>query len=219
MLNLMSGRGSVLLVALIAVAGLGIGAATSFYLRQADESAQSGGLAGGFATARVLPQARAITDFALTDMHGDTFNKARLLGRWHVVFFGFTNCPDVCPLTLATLAQALELKPELRQSLGTLFISVDPKRDAQDALKEYVAYFDEQFMGVTGDHLQLTALTRQLGTLYVIDPEAEGGNQYTVDHGASLIVMNPDGAMVGDIPPPHEAGALARDLERIISNH
>lgn len=212
----MFGRASVLWVALIAIAGLAVGAATSIYLKKPDEPASTG-LADGFASARILPRARVITDFALTDMFGAPFNRDRLLGRWHVIFFGFTNCPDVCPLTLATLAQALEQKPALRDSLGTIFISVDPQRDAQDALKEYVSYFDPTFLGVTGEHLQLTALTRQLGTLYVVDPESAGGNQYTVDHGASLIIMNPAGAMVGDIPPPHEADALARDLERVIA--
>lgn len=217
MVNVMSGRASVLWVALIAAAGLAIGAATSIYLKKAEDSRQNSGLVDGFDTARILPTARAITDFALTDMHGEPFNRARLLGRWHVVFFGFTNCPDVCPLTLATLARALEQKPELKQALGTVFISVDPQRDAQDTLKDYVTYFDPDFLGVTGEHLQLTALTRQLGTLYIVDPESAGGNQYTVDHGASLIIMNPAGAMVGDIPPPHEADALARDLERIVA--
>ena len=109
--------------------------------------------AGADTRALVLQAPRALPDFLLTDHEQRPFGPARLQGRWTLLFFGFTHCPDVCPTTLNTLAglaQALEdLPPALQPSIT--MVSVDPMRDTAEVLSTYVPFFDPDFVGVTGE--------------------------------------------------------------------
>ena len=168
----------------------------------------------------VLPDARVIADFALTDQHSQPFSIADLRGKWSLLFFGFTNCPDVCPGTLFELQKVneiLEQKLEVtRDQPQILFISVDPERDTSAKLEQYLAYFDPGFIGVTGDQVQLLPLTRQLGIAYRIEEHDPGAPQYDVAHSASILLTDPQGRLYGASPPPHDAEKIVADLLAII---
>jgi protein SCO1/2 len=184
--------------AAIAAAALGIGVA----LHRAP--ARVPGLESGL----LLRQPRAIADFSLTDQDGKPFDRARLLGHWTLVFVGFTRCPDVCPSTLSTLKQ-LELR--LRPGPSTLFVSIDPERDTPETLKQYVRYFSPNLVGATGSAEQLERLCASLGVAYVKVPGKAPG-EYTMDHTAALVLVNPSAQVAGYFQPPHRADTLANDL-------
>ncbi len=170
----------------------------------------------------VLPDARVIADFALTDQHSQPFSLADLRGKWSLLFFGFTNCPDVCPGALFELQRVNE---SMQQTVGAkadrlqiLFISVDPERDTAAKLEQYLAYFDPGFIGVTGDQVQLLPLTRQLGIAYRIEEHDPGAPQYDVAHSASILLTDPQGRLYGAFPPPHDAEKIVADLLAIIED-
>jgi len=137
-----------------------------------------------------------------------------------VLFFGFTHCPDVCPSALYDLAQIRKSlaqdHPESARDLQVLFVSVDPERDTPEKLNQYVDYFDPSFIGVTGPEAQLAPLTLQLGIAYRIEDHEPGSQQYTVDHSASFLLMNPDGKLHGVFPAPHQTEKMAAEIAAVI---
>jgi protein SCO1/2 len=164
-----------------------------------------------FATPRALPV------FSLTDQDGRPFGPAELRGRWSILFFGFTHCPDVCPATLATLAAARRELADLPAAAQpqVVLVTVDPERDTAAQLKAYVAFFDPAFAGVTGAPDAIAALTSQMGVAVRKGARDEHGN-YTVDHTAALFLVNPDGALAGIFSTPHTPDGIAHDYRRIL---
>ncbi|HJT98782.1 MAG TPA: SCO family protein [Rhodanobacteraceae bacterium] len=164
------------------------------------------------AAAVMYPAPRELPDFALRRADGATLSKADWNGRWTVAFFGYTNCPDVCPTTLATFKQVFA-KLKATGAAGRFrfdFISVDPERDTPEQLAKYVGYFDRDFVAATGSDEELTRLTRALGLVYSREKTANG--DYTVDHSASAVLIDPSGREVGLFRPPFDANAIAGDL-------
>ncbi len=159
---------------------------------------------------------RIISDFSLLDENGEAFDKSSLQGQWNLLFFGFTHCPDVCPSTLLALKnvrQKLEAK-NLWPDLNVVMVSVDPDRDAPERLKPYVSYFHPEFKGVTGDEDAITAFAKELGILF-IKKEADANGYYDVDHGVSMILLNPEGHYAGVLTAPHTEAVLESDLSKL----
>lgn len=152
-------------------------------------------------------QPKALTDFKLTGADHKTLELNDLKGKWSFIFFGYTHCPDVCPMTLSVLGKAfkhLEENPAAVQEIQGIFISVDPNRDTPESLKAYVSYFSNKLTGVTGDTAQLEAFSRQLSALYTIqanDPQKPEDN-YLVTHNSTIFLIDPQGRLYGRFPPP-----------------
>ena len=165
----------------------------------------------------LLPSAKAIADFQLTDQHGKPFTRNNLVGKWSFAFFGYTHCPDVCPTSLSMLAQVMK-KLGKDSTLDTLpqviFVSVDPERDTPELLAQYLPYFNPDFIGVTGDPQQLLLLTRQLGIMYGKVP-ADNADDYLVDHSASIILFDPDGNFLALFGMPHDPDLIAQEFVAI----
>lgn len=160
---------------------------------------------------------RAVPDLVLVDQDGAPFGTAALAGRWNLLFFGFTHCPDVCPATLATLAAArreLADLPEDRQP-RIIMITVDPERDTADKLKQYVGFFDPSLRGLTGDPDTIATLTSALGVAVRRGPADEHG-YYTVDHTAALFLVDPQGDLAGILGTPHTPDGIAHDYRLIV---
>jgi len=174
---------------------------------------------GTLAALVVLPTPRVIADFRLLDQQGRNFSLDNLRGKWSLLFFGYTHCPDVCPSALYDLRQ---VEDRLRQADSgiaahqVVFVSVDPERDTPERMREYVSYFDPDFLGVTGDTAQLVPLTRQLGVAWRIEEHEPGSEQYTVDHSASVLLMDPSGRLYGVFPAPIDPQSLAADLLQVL---
>ncbi len=167
-------------------------------------------------TLMVLPEPRVIADFALVDDEGQSFSLENLRGHWTLMFFGFTNCPDVCPSALYDLNLVNEKLDQLRgeetPTTQVVFVSVDPERDTPEKLSEYLGYFNPEFIGVTGSEAQLAPLAMQLGIAYEIEEHEPGAERYNVYHSVSFLLTDPDGHLYGVFPAPHDAEKITSDL-------
>lgn len=162
----------------------------------------------------LLPSAKAVADFQLTDHQGNPFTRENLKGKWSFAFFGYTHCPDVCPTSLAMLAQVMRIlgKDDTLDVLPqTVFFSVDPERDTPELLEKYLPYFHPDFIGVTGDPQHVLLLTRQLGIMYGKAP-GDNADDYLVDHSASIILLDPDGNFLALFGIPHDPGLIAQEF-------
>lgn len=169
--------------------------------------------------AQEYPAPRMLNEFRLERGNGSPFLLEDLQGQWSLMFFGFTNCPDVCPDTLALLATAMEeLEPKTRAPLPqVVLVSVDPERDRGSAMDEYVRWFNPEFLAVTGEHDELERLTRQFGVIYYAEsPDPESGF-YNVDHTAVVLIVDPQGQVVGHFSQPLDIDALIADIFRLTS--
>lgn len=168
--------------------------------------------------ATLLEAARPLPQFELADQAGRAFRRESLRGHWTFIFFGFTNCPDVCPTTLAALAEVRRQLKDLPvgELPAVVFVSVDPARDTAEALGRYVAHFDAQFLGVTGTPEAIDVVTRNLGVAVSIGPVSEDG-YYTVDHTAAIFLINPSASFAAVFGGPHTADVIARDYRGIVA--
>lgn len=166
-----------------------------------------------------IGQEKPLLDFKLVAGDGQALTKEGMQGHWTFLFFGYTQCPDICPLTLQIMKHTLtELKPEVDAGeVKGLFVSVDPKRDTPEKLKEYVGYFHPAITGATGEKSQLDSLTRSLGIIYQMVDNKENPDNYLVDHSASILLINPKGEFAAVLSPPHEASIMAADFRALKS--
>jgi protein SCO1/2 len=150
----------------------------------------------------VLSTPRIFSDFDLVDHRGEAFTKERLTDKWTMIFFGFTNCPDVCPTTLATLNETYrKLKDAEKENLQIVMISLDAERDSVEKLAEYMPYFNSEFIGVTGNKHLIRRLTAEINVAYNKIPLE--GEDYTVDHSTQIVLVNPKGDYHGFFKAPH----------------
>lgn len=167
--------------------------------------------------ATLLPEPRAIGTFSLVDHRGEPFDQSRLLDRWTLLFFGFTHCPDVCPITLQQLVAARNVleKREAAPLPEIVFISVDPERDSRAVIANYVANFGDFVRGVRGELPALQRLTGQLGIFYSREPGSGGG--YQVNHSTAVLVINPRGELHAILSAPHNVDSLVHDLPIVLA--
>lgn len=153
--------------------------------------------------------------FTLTSETGEEVTADAFSGQVSLVFFGFTHCPDVCPLTLANLASQLrELPEEEREEVQVLFVSVDPARDTPELLAEYTNAFGPDFVGLTGTQEQLRELTRRYRVTYSYAEPDENGN-YDVSHSSGVFAFDRDNeavVLMRDNMPPDQQLADIRQL-------
>ena len=166
--------------------------------------------------ATVLPAPAPLPDFELIDHTGEARTRSLFEGRWHLVFFGFTQCPDICPTTLATLSSATGALAE--QGFDAVpqivLVSVDPDRDTPERLAEYIAHFGEGNIALTGDIDALRELTEPLYIYFRKVPLEE--NNYTIDHSSVVLLINPEGEFHALFSGPIRSDDLVNDLPVIL---
>lgn len=167
---------------------------------------------------------RIFKTVGLETTEGKTFTVDSLKGNWTLLYFGFTFCPDICPTTLARLNQLdKSLKTydsNVAKRVRYMMVSVDSKRDTVKKLKDYLAFFNKDFIGVTGDEKYMDALTRQLNVVYSKLDET-GKDDYQMEHSAQVIIINPQGDFQGYIRPDFDVDKLLpafRNLNRTLGN-
>jgi protein SCO1/2 len=201
---------------LLAVAVALVSAAAGFSLWMLNQARP----APSYASLLVLPEPRVLGEFRLVDQRGEDFSLEDLRGRWSLLFFGFTHCPDICPSTLYDLQQvsrSLEGAGPAADAWQVVFVSVDPERDTLERLNDYVTWFDPDFVGVTGDLEQLAPLAMRIGVAFRIEEHEPGAANYAVDHSASVFLTDPQGRLHGVFPAPHDAAAMSRDLAAFVN--
>ncbi len=204
---------SILYIILAAfAAGFGLWAAQNLFNKPQPEFATT------MQTVRLFPQVREIPDFALQSADGKLINKATLSKHWTVVFLGFTHCPDICPTTLADLSKVQKIWETLPSETRprVLFISVDPERDTPKAIAEYAAFFHKDTLTATAQEPALTEFVQSLALVYAKMPLKNG--DYTMDHSATIVVLNPQGNEVGIIRQPFIPEKIAADLIALSNN-
>ena len=163
----------------------------------------------------LLPRERVIPPLKLIDQDGQPFDTRSLQGRWHILFFGFTACPDICPTTLSDMRRLFgQLPSDTRERLQLVLITADPARDTPQQLKAYLSYYRAGFSGLTGEMEQLQQLSRALGLPFVPANETQG--DYSVSHSGNLALVGPDGTLRGHIRAPLMLDGLQRGLPRIV---
>jgi protein SCO1/2 len=160
----------------------------------------------------------ALPAFVLRGPSGE-FSNANLVGRWSFMFFGYTQCPDICPTAL-TLMKDIKAALAIRgagtpaPAFQVVFVSVDPRRDTRELLGEYMAAFDPSFIGVSGDDAALAPLTGKLGVFYQRN-DGTDRQRYTVDHSAAIYLIDPRGRLMAVFSSPQEVSVLAANYRRI----
>ena len=160
------------------------------------------------------PAFGTMVDFELTDAGGNQVRAVDLRGRWLLIFFGYTYCPDLCPTTLSEIAGALAQLGPLAAQVRPVFVSIDPQRDTPDALREYAQNFDARILPLSGNAEQL-ALAGSLGVVFYKVP-GRTPDEYTFAHNAILTLVGPEGGIVTRFSSDAAADDLARALRRLI---
>ena len=189
-----------LLIATILLAGLAAGMLASLVHRQPALRA-----ATVFDTPRGLPAPE------LTDQDGVRLTPDRFEDRWDVLFFGFTRCPDICPMTLTRLRGLADKLPP-GQAPRVWLVTVDPEHDTAPVLSKYVSFYDPDFAAITGSGQAIGELAGALGVAYAKIPD---GDSYTMSHSAALFLIDPDGHYAGLFNTPHDWGNIMHDLEQL----
>lgn len=211
------GNKTLIFAALCAMVG-GIGVAS--YFNQTEKTVTTRDVIGqpdfqGFA----LNPEKFIAMPPLQKDDGSLFTNDDLKNHWSLLFFGYTNCPDICPMTMNVLAQSALLASKEGMSFPEVFfISVDPQRDSVEMLGEYVRYFDSSFTGVTGEAKMIEALTLQAGVVFMKVPSSSGNkDDYLVDHSASILLINPDGKLTAYLRPPHSSKSILKSIKTLMN--
>lgn len=174
-------------------------------------------------------QTRPISEFIFTDESGQAFTNTQLQDKWSLVFFGYTSCPDVCPTTLQNLNFIYEDLKNIASNSQVLLVSVDPKRDSNEKLAQYIAYFNSDFKALRAEHDVLFPFSRNLGLMYAITSKKaskeatdsdEEDESYWVDHSASLVLINPRGEIAAIFKPEQAVGELPSiNNEKLVSDY
>lgn len=164
----------------------------------------------------LLPRERAVPSIELIDQDGQAFVTDALQGRWHILFVGFTACPDICPTTLSDMRRVFaQLPAQLRDQLQLVMVTADPARDTPEQLKTYLGYYRAGFTGLTGEMAQLQRLSKALGLPFV--PASQTDGSYNVAHSGNLALIGPDGTLRGHIRAPFKLDALPDALKQVLT--
>ena len=165
----------------------------------------------------LMPSPRELPDVQLATMDRQAFGPEFFAGKWTMVLFGYTYCPDICPTALSELRQVyLALPPESRELMGVTMVSVDPHRDSPERTQQYVTYFDPSFTAMTGELAAVQQASSVIGLPFV--PGDTSQPNYPVVHTGNLALINPEGKQVGFVRGPLKVKELIQVLPRLLSS-
>ena len=186
------------LTSLVAIASLGVGLVLKSTIQPAAVSAPS------------------VKQFALIDQTGQPVDDTTYRGRWLLVFFGFTRCPDICPTSMIFASDLLQNLGPLSETLNVAFVTVDPERDTPSALKDYLANFDQRIIGLTGSMAQIAAVTDAFGVHHA-KRKIEVQDDYTMDHSTAFYLVDPNGGFRRAYNLQRGADQMTADIRSAIS--
>jgi protein SCO1/2 len=167
----------------------------------------------------LLAESKPINPVVLVDTLGNSFSDAKFQGKWNLIFFGFTHCPEICPMTLSILDSSIQLiaREAASSNYQFIFVTVDPERDTAARMKEYIAQFNNQILGLTGS---LEEIKKISANLFVAFDKSANGNEadYTMNHSGQLLVINPQGQFIGYFRSPLKAENISQAYQ-ILQSH
>ena len=153
--------------------------------------------------------------FRLVDQEGKTVTDADLKGKWSLIYFGYTHCPDACPTALNDISIALDELGPKRAEVRPVFITVDPERDTSQVLKSYVTAFDAPILALTGTPEEIAQAAKGYRVYYAKHPEADG--DYSMDHSSVIYVMDPEGRFTATFTPESSPEDIAARLKKLLA--
>lgn len=170
-----------------------------------------------------LSESTEVGELVLLDHQADEFGAEDLKGKWTYAFFGYTHCPDICPITLSLLRETEEQLSETASSeifsqFRGMFVSVDPSRDDVETVKRFVSHFSPNFVGVTGSEESIKQFADTVGVGFTRMGSNTSALEYLVEHQGHIVVFSPDGTCYGYIKPPHNATQLARIFRYLVNS-
>ena len=187
-----------------------------------------GGLAAmllfGMPAGNVLPAGSAVQTgkaliggpFTLTDHTGKRVTEKDFLGKYMLVFFGFTHCPDVCPSALQVISAALEKLGDKAKDVVPVFVSLDPERDTPEKLADYIDSFDAKFVGLTGSKQEVESAAKAYRVYHQIVPDETTPGEYTIDHSAIIYLMGKDGQFITHVPHTNDVDQVVAALSKAL---
>jgi cytochrome oxidase Cu insertion factor (SCO1/SenC/PrrC family) len=154
--------------------------------------------------------------FTMLNQRGETVTDKTYIGKYMLLFFGFTNCNDVCPTELQVMTAALEQMGPDADKITPLFVSIDPERDTTDVIKTYVSAFHPSLQGLTGSLAQVAAFAKTYHIFYKKVPNPQDPKAYEMDHSSILYLMGPDGKFLKYFNYSTDAKLLAEDLQKVL---
>jgi protein SCO1/2 len=175
---------------------------------------------GGPSDAPPLQGARIGGPFTLTNQDGQKVSSDRFDGKYRLVYFGYTYCPDICPVDLQQIGLAMkkleQSDPDVAKSVQPIFITTDPERDTPKVMKEYVAAFHPRLIGLTGTPEEIAAVSKAHG-VYALKQENAGSSEYLVNHSRIAFLFGPKGEPIAILPHDEGADAIAAELKRWVA--
>jgi len=153
--------------------------------------------------------------FRLVDQNGKTVTDADLKGKWSLVYFGYTHCPDACPTALNDIAIALDQLGPKREAVRSVFITVDPERDTPEVLKAYVTSFDAAILALSGSPEEIARAAKAYRVYYAKHPEP--GGDYSMDHSSVIYVMDPEGRFTASFTHQSTPEEIAERLKKLLA--
>jgi len=155
--------------------------------------------------------------FTLVNADGKTVTDRDFRGKFMLVYFGYSFCPDVCPTTLNEIADAMDRLGPAAARVQPIFITVDPRRDTPAVIKQYAANFSPRLLGLTGTPEQIAKVAKEYRVYYAEHRTGPGPNDYSMDHSSILYLMGPDGQFIEPIPAEDSAAAIAAVIQKAVS--
>ncbi|WP_020408300.1 SCO family protein [Hahella ganghwensis] len=183
------------------------------WVSQMNNPAQAMSINGGV---RFEP-ARDLSLPVLTGVDGSELTKETLMGHWTIVNFGYLSCPDICPVNMAAIHQALnQSPPSLPDNINVLYVTMDPARDSSEELLGYLSYFNPEYQGATGSVEEVSTFANEMGTVFENTPPDSSGF-YSINHNSLLSVLNPDGKLAGQLIGTYDSDKLRKFLSELTS--
>ena len=174
-------------------------------------------------SAQLVPTETAATvkepggPFQLVDQNNNAREDANFRGKYMLIYFGYTYCPDVCPTTLTNVAAALDKLGAKAERIQPLFITVDPKRDTPAVVRQYAAAFGPRVVGLTGTAEQIAAVAKAYRVYYAEHRTGPGADDYSMDHSSVLYLMGPDGRFIAPVRADQDGPEIAAALAKLMS--
>lgn len=170
-------------------------------------------------SATILTPSKPLPDFVLQDFNGQVFSQNNLIGHWTLMFFGYADCPEICPTTLAITSGVWRAFPEQspHPKARFVFATLDPKSDTPEKLKSFLSRFNPDFIGITGTEAELNKLSKVLNVYSWTDDKLTPEGKKIIDHTAILMLINPEGKLHALFTPPHKIEVIKKDLQALMN--
>tara|TARA_R110000824_G_scaffold118960_14_gene272075 strand:- start:196821 stop:197435 length:615 start_codon:yes stop_codon:yes gene_type:complete len=201
---------------LIAVAALILATVAAFFLWRAGDATNVRGAVGEAGSSQGTGTPTIGGDFTLTDQDGRRVTQADFQGKYMLIYFGFTFCPDVCPTELQVMSAALQALGTDAEKVQPILITIDPERDTPDVLATYVKQFDPRLIGLTGSADEIAAVAKAYRVYYEKVKDDESSADYTMDHSSVVYLMGPDGKFLAFFPPATDPEAMAEKIKGLM---